>query len=48
MAFCPIPRWNAAQCAWKPQAAPRIGGVEDGPAQWRRAIADALDLGGGE
>lgn len=24
------------------------GGVEDGPAQWRRAIADALDLGGGE
>ncbi len=24
------------------------GGVEDGPAQWRRAIADALDLGGAE
>ena len=24
------------------------GGVEDGPAQWRRAIADALDIGGAE
>jgi len=23
-----------------------IGGVEDGPSQWRRAIAEALDLGG--
>jgi len=22
------------------------GGVEDGPAQWRRAIAEALDIGG--